>query len=154
MISDGTEAIWKQAREIEHGGKKIDMDKANEIIQNEIEIISAIQTHGRVPKIIDSGYIYDDGKKVNVIVMERIEGPMLKDYLNEKGNLSLQEVMDVSLQICEILEFMADRNPPTFHRDLKDTNVIMRPGFGVVLIDYGTSKEIDTGDSVSIFGRW
>ena len=79
------------------------MDKANEIIQNEIEIISAIQTHGRVPKIIDSGYIYDDGKKVNVIVMERIEGPMLKDYLNEKGNLSLQEVMDVSLQICEIL---------------------------------------------------
>ena len=74
VISDGTEAIWKQAREIEHGGKKIDMDKANEIIQNEIEIISAIQTHGRVPKIIDSGYIYDDGKKVNVIVMERIEG--------------------------------------------------------------------------------
>ena len=47
-------------------------------------------------------------------------------------------------------EFMADGNPPTFHRDLKDTNVIMRPGFGVVLIDYGTSKEIDTGDSVSL----
>ncbi|MDP7649783.1 MAG: protein kinase, partial [Candidatus Thalassarchaeaceae archaeon] len=48
------------------------------------------------------------------------------------------------------LEYMADSDPPLYHRDVKPANIIVHPERGSVLIDFGLSKGVSAGQDVSM----
>ena len=146
----GENVIWKQASP----SRKNTLESVNRSIENEVEMLRLIN-HPRVPRYIDSGFVKnDDDETVQVLIMEYIDGMSLNQemmvFQNSQVLPPLNRVIELLIQCCEVLEDLADFNPPIYHRDIKPHNIITTPEKGLVLIDFGLAKEIDSGDGVSL----
>ena len=71
------------------------------------------------------------------ISMSCYEGETLQDKI-EKGNLNIEQVLDISLQICEGLK-KAHQNNIT-HRDIKPANIYITNDGVVKILDFGLAK--------------
>lgn len=102
--------------------------------------------HIGIVRIID--IFYEDDNLY--IVEDYIEGKTLKEHVNAKGPLFSELVEDISRQLCSILDYLHSFNPPIVYRDLKPSNIMIKPNNKVVLIDFGiarTYKESQEGDT-------
>jgi serine/threonine protein kinase len=63
-----------------------------------------------------------------------------------------KDAKKIILEVCEALEYMADQDPPVYHRDIKPHNIIMHPKRGAVLIDFGLAKGVEAGAGYSHTG--
>ncbi|MDR3586764.1 MAG: protein kinase [Desulfosporosinus sp.] len=103
-------------------------------------------SHIGIVRIVD--IFYEDDNLY--IVEDYIEGKTLKDQVNAIGPLSSELVEDISLQLCSILDYLHSFNPPIVYRDLKPSNIMIKPNNKVVLIDFGIAriyKESQVGDT-------
>lgn len=84
--------------------------------------------------------IYDVGteENINYIVMELVEGKTLKVIVKEKGRLSNEEVVNISMQIANALECAHSRN--IIHRDIKPHNILVTNDGVVKVADFGIAK--------------
>jgi len=71
------------------------------------------------------------------IVMEYCEGKTLKEII-EKETLSIKEVLDIAIQICEGLATAHEKG--IVHRDIKSDNLILSPKGQVKITDFGLAK--------------
>lgn len=71
-------------------------------------------------------------------VMELLDGRTLADKLEIEGPLTLIEALGVLQATCDALH--AAHCAGVVHRDLKPQNVILSPGGGVKLVDFGIAK--------------
>jgi len=93
--------------------------------------------HPHLPSIID----VIDGDGSFLIVMDFIEGKTLKDVLSEYGAQPQESVIDWAKQLCDVLGYLHSRKPPIIYRDMKPSNVMLKPDGNVVLFDFGTARE-------------
>ncbi len=104
----------------------------------------------RHPGIPDLYAYFSEGGH-NYLVMEYIEGQDLRTALSREdadtgqllpGNhLPADQVLRYTTQICEVLEYLANRQPPVVHNDIKPGNIIIDSHSGrAVLVDFGTAK--------------
>lgn len=93
--------------------------------------------HPHLPSIID----VIDGEGSFLIVMDFIEGKTLKDVLNEYGAQPQESVIDWAKQLCDVLGYLHSRKPAIIYRDMKPSNVMLKPDGNVVLFDFGTARE-------------
>ena len=103
--------------------------------------------HIGIVRIIDIFYENDN----LYIVEDYIEGKTLKEYVETNGPLTSELVTDISLQLCSILNYLHSFNPPIIYRDLKPSNIMIRPNNKVVLIDFGIAlayKAEQEGDTM------
>jgi serine/threonine-protein kinase len=86
--------------------------------------------------------IYDVGKDENVyyIVMEYIQGETLKEYIERKNKLSLDEAVSIALQICEALDHAHQNN--LIHCDIKPHNILLGKGGRVKVTDFGIARAV------------
>ena len=79
------------------------------------------------------------------LVMERLEGRTLTDYLKERRTTSYTDARAILAQVLDALEAAHQRN--IVHRDLKPDNIFLcdQPGGGwlVKLMDFGIAKFAD-----------
>ncbi|NOT53746.1 MAG: protein kinase, partial [Deltaproteobacteria bacterium] len=102
--------------------------------------------HRNIARVLGTGR--DDALNLTYFVMEYIEGRTLKQYLYEKGPLSLSEVLEIARQVASALEYAHTQTPPVIHRDIKPTNIMIEDHTGrVVVLDFGIAKELDDGES-------
>ena len=92
-----------------------------------------------VPRFVANG----DFSALPYIVMERIEGASLYPWLDALPR-SDAEVATLGARIADALDSLHRQN--VVHLDLKPSNVILRPGGEVVLIDYGLACHIQMPD--------
>lgn len=102
--------------------------------------------HPGIPDII--AYFSDGGR--NYIVMEYVEGPNLLEgltHVDAQGNLvrgrpySIGDVLRWGIQLCDVLIYLAEQNPPVVHHDIKPANIIIDRATGDArLVDFGTAK--------------
>ena len=92
--------------------------------------------HIGIIRIIDIFYENDN----LYIVEDYIEGKTLKEHVEANGPLTSELVTDISLQLCGILNYLHSFNPPIIYRDLKPSNIMIRPNNKVVLIDFGIAR--------------
>jgi serine/threonine protein kinase len=96
-------------------------------------------------------YAYFSAGGHNYLVMEYIEGPDLRHGLTREdgdtgqlltgGPFPADAVLRYTIQICEVLEYLASRTPPVVHNDIKPGNIIIDQNSGrAVLVDFGTAK--------------
>ena len=45
-------------------------------------------------------------------------------------------------QLCDVLGYLHSQNPPIIYRDMKPANIMLKPDGNVVLIDFGTARNI------------
>jgi class 3 adenylate cyclase/predicted Ser/Thr protein kinase/AAA+ ATPase superfamily predicted ATPase len=72
------------------------------------------------------------------IVMEYVPGKSLRDLLHEKKNLSLNDAVDITIQICEGLN--KAHQAGIVHRDIKPENIVSDSDGMVKILDFGLAK--------------
>lgn len=93
--------------------------------------------------------IYDVGEEAGIyyIVMELIEGITLKEYIKNKGHLSVREATSIALQISAGLE--AAHNNGIIHRDVKPQNIMISTDGKVKVADFGIARAVTTNTANS-----
>ncbi len=101
--------------------------------------------HPGIPRVEADGYFtvlpQKSSKQLHCLVMEKIEGENLEEWLVNHGKIYQDEALDWLQQITEILDMLHSQN--LLHRDLKPSNLILRPNGQLTVIDFGT---IGVGD--------
>src|ERR1019366_2355953 len=119
-----------------------ELTNANEAFRHEAMLLAGL-THPNLPRIYeqftDTGRLY--------LVMDFIEGETLEEYLDKQGNkrLPFEKVFDVALQLCSVLDYLHNRQPPIIFRDLKPANVMMTASGHLYLIDFGIARHFKPG---------
>ena len=105
-------------------------------LEREANILKNVD-HPVLPRIVDiidqNGVIY--------VVMDFIEGVTISDRLKEEGAQPQELVIEWGLQLASALDYLHNMKPPVIYRDMKPSNVMIKPEGGVKLIDFGTAKE-------------
>ncbi len=128
--------------------------KAVELFQKEAFVLSQLR-HPGIPRVEEDGYftfLPRDGAQVShCLVMERIEGLNLEEWMNERRNqpITQEQALDWLTQITQILDQVHQQD--YFHRDIKPPNIMWQPNGQLVLIDFGTAREV-TGTYLAKIG--
>lgn len=94
-------------------------------------------SHPNLPSIID---VIEDNDTF-LIVMDYIEGNPLSKSLEEFGAQPQELVVEWAKQLCDVLGYLHTRNPAIIYRDMKPSNVMLKPDGNLTLIDFGTARE-------------
>jgi serine/threonine protein kinase len=80
--------------------------------------------------------VYHDDDRARVyMVMEWVEGQLLRRILSDEGKLSPERATRITLGICDALEYIHSEG--VVHRDLKPENVMVDSEDRIKLIDFG-----------------
>ena len=73
------------------------------------------------------------------MVIEWVEGRLLRAILNEEGTLPIDRAVKITLGICDALDYMHKHG--VVHRDLKPENIMVDEQDQVKLIDFGIAMK-------------
>ena len=73
--------------------------------------------------------------------MDYIQGNSLNKALKEYGAQPQEYVIEWAKQLCDVLGYLHSRKPPIIYRDMKPSNIMLKPDGNVTLIDFGTARE-------------
>lgn len=124
--------------------------KKNSLIA-ETEMLKKL-SHPNLPTIVD--VIETDD--TYLVVMDYIEGNDLNEILKEFGAQPQEKVIEWGMQLCDVLGYLHTREKPIIYRDLKPANIMLKPDGNIMLIDFGTAREIkiaDANDTISLGTR-
>lgn len=121
-----------------------ELQEATSAFKNEALLLAGL-LHPNLPRI------YEQFAEVGrwYLVMDFIEGETLEEYLFKVpgGKLSVDKVLSVGLQLCTVLEYLHNRQPPVIFRDLKPANIMLTPLGHIYLIDFGIARHFKPGQS-------
>ena len=83
--------------------------------------------------------IADDHHSQNYMVMEWVEGKLLRQILSEEKKLSPERAVKIALGICQALGYI--HNHGIVHRDLKPEHVMVDSQDHVKLVDFGLAGQ-------------
>lgn len=122
-------------KEIKNDGSKT-IETLLKGLEREANILKNVD-HPVLPRIVDiineNGTIY--------VVMDYVEGRPLNEVLKKEGAQSQSKVIEWGRALASALDYLHSMNPPIIYRDMKPSNVMLKPDGSVKLIDFGTAKE-------------
>ncbi|HET8911438.1 MAG TPA: serine/threonine-protein kinase, partial [Ktedonobacteraceae bacterium] len=96
-------------------------------------------------------HIYDNFEELGrwYLVMDYIDGQTLAKHLEEApaGKLPLPEVLQIGLQLCTVLDYLHNHQPPIIFRALKPDNVMLTKSGQLYLIDFGIARFFKPGQA-------
>ncbi|MFN6305885.1 MAG: protein kinase domain-containing protein [Microcystis sp.] len=116
--------------------------KAVELFKREYDVLLELsrQNVTGVPRA-DTYFQYStrEGKILHCLVMEKVEGINLEQWLKQYDKLSQKRALKWLREITLILDKIHQQN--WLHRDIKPPNIMLRNSGELVLIDFGTARE-------------
>jgi len=79
-----------------------------------------------------------DGRGLDYLVMEFIDGTSLSRRIEAAGRLSVAETLTMVAQVADALQVAHEAG--IVHRDVKPSNLLVRPGGALVLVDFGVAR--------------
>ena len=122
-------------KEVRKDGVK-DFEVVKQGLIVEIDMLKRL-SHPNLPSIID----VIDQKDNFLIVMDYIQGNSLKDRLDEFGAQPQELVIEWAKQLSDVLGYLHTRKPAIIYRDMKPSNIMLKPDGKLTLIDFGTARE-------------
>ena len=118
-------------------------NKFAELFEKEAQVLiwlsSSWQEHPGIPKVKPDGYftfgLGHGFRKVQCLVMEKIEGQNLEEWIEENQPISQEKSLNWLQQLVEILDKVHRQG--LWHRDIKPSNIMLKPDGQLVLIDFG-----------------
>ena len=119
-------------------------------LMSDSEFITRFRTEARMmaalrhPGIVQ---VYDygedavvGGSRMDYLVMEFVEGTPLSKRIKAAGKLGVAETMGIMAQAADALQVAHEAG--IVHRDVKPSNLLVRPGGAVVLVDFGVARSV------------
>ena len=114
--------------------------KARELFEREARVLKSLD-HPGIPKYYDF-FVLNDRK---YLVMELIHGHNLEQFIYQRGPLDQERAIKWMIQVCQIITYLHNLDPPLVHRDIKPANLILRNiDSCLMLLDFGAVKELGT----------
>ena len=133
------------ARDIKHDRKvavkvlhpDLSASIGGERFEREIRVAGRLQ-HPHILGMYDSGV--SDG--LLYYVMPFVEGESLRDRLDREGQLSVEDALQITLEVADALEYAHKQQ--VIHRDIKPENVLLSGGHALVA-DFGIARAVEDG---------
>jgi eukaryotic-like serine/threonine-protein kinase len=106
----------------------------------------AQMSHPNIVTVIDRG----EERGRQFIVFEYVDGDNLKQVLEERGPLPIDEVVDLGLAVARGLAFAHERG--IVHRDVKPQNVLLNGDGRAKVTDFGIARSLDVERGVTQTG--
>jgi serine/threonine protein kinase len=118
--------------------------EATDAFNREINLLSTLNQRN-LPRIYD----HFTDPECWYLVMDFIDGISLEHYLDNQGGnrLPLNEILDLCLLLCDVLEYLHSRQPPIIFRDLKPANIMLTRDGHIFLIDFGIARRFKPGQA-------
>ena len=115
-----------------------------ELFQREAQVLYRLNHHG-IPRVEANAYFLffsrNREEPLHCLVMEKIEGLNLEQYLQQRSKpIEHKLACQWLIQLTNILQEVHNQN--FFHRDIKPSNIMLRVDGQLVLIDFGTAREV------------
>ncbi|SDC66978.1 serine/threonine protein kinase [Melghirimyces thermohalophilus] len=115
----------------------------NESLSNDSEFVRRFSREAQAaaslshPNVVS---VYDVGQEghTHYIVMEYIEGPTLKEYIQQYGPLTSEEIVSIASQICDALAHAHENQ--IVHRDVKPHNILLGYNGRAKVTDFGIAR--------------
>src|SRR5262249_39077077 len=109
--------------------------------RREAEILRSLESIPIVPRVHD---LIEQGQSAH-LVLEFIRGQDLLKLMEGNSNKpsGIDQVMEGSKAICDVLQHMHTQPPPLVHRDLKPDNImLLEDQRSIKMIDFGTARDL------------
>ncbi|WP_083974971.1 protein kinase domain-containing protein [Kitasatospora mediocidica] len=118
-----------------------------ERFRREAQAVARLQ-HTNIVSVFDSGEeVAPDGATTPYIVMEYVEGPSLRDVLNqaiaEHGAMPTEQALKITAAVLAALDTSHDQG--LVHRDIKPGNVMVNTKGIVKVMDFGIARAMQSG---------
>jgi predicted Ser/Thr protein kinase len=106
--------------------------------RSEARMMAALR-HPGIVQVYDYGENAQVGAhRLDYLVMEFIDGTPLSQKIQQAGRLSAADTMAAVAQIADALQAAHDAG--IIHRDVKPSNLLVRPAGAIVLVDFGVAR--------------
>jgi eukaryotic-like serine/threonine-protein kinase len=126
-----TLTMRQEAMKVLAGGRPRAGDEAQRFLR-EIKLQASLN-HPNIAAVHHAFWMNED----LVMVMELVEGETLRSLM-KAGRIPLQSALNFAGQVLDALEYAHQRS--VVHRDVKPANILITPGGGVKLTDFGLAK--------------
>lgn len=115
------------------------------LFQQEARVLSRLR-HPGIPRVYSDGYFtfLPKGRQqpLHCLVMEKIEGVNLKEWQHQQQHqpLSQDQALDWLKQLVQTLHQIHQQL--YFHRDIKPSNIMLTRSGQLVLINFGSAREV------------
>jgi outer membrane protein assembly factor BamB/tRNA A-37 threonylcarbamoyl transferase component Bud32 len=116
--------------------------------QREANILAGL-SHPAIPTIHD----YFSTKERAYLIMEFVNGSDLDSILGRhEGFLPVGQVIEWTITLCDVLEYLHTSEPPIVFRDIKPSNIMVDVFGRLRLIDFGIAKNFTPDEKGTMIG--
>jgi len=136
-VGDGTRVALKVLR------PELTVSLTAQRFLREIEVLRQLD-HPHIARLLDAG----ESDWLVWYVMEFLDGPSLRAWLDEHKRVPVETALRRS---CEILDAVAHAHERGIvHRDVKPENIVLHPERGAVLLDFGIARAIAVSEAEKV----
>ncbi|WP_455716488.1 serine/threonine protein kinase [Anaerosporobacter sp.] len=136
--SGGTSTVFLAKHRLLHSLRVIKCRSKSKIVNQyslEESIILSQLHHSRIPVMYD----WEEDDQNTYLIMEYCDGQSLKSLIRAQESISEERILQFSLQICEVIQYLHNQEKPILYLDLKPDNLLVSE-HGITLIDYGSAR--------------
>lgn len=118
-------------------------------IRVEVDILKGLH-HPYLPQVYDflelEGQVYT--------IMDYVEGKDLQCFLDEGVVFQEKELVRWMKQLCQVLDYLHNQQPPIYHSDIKPGNIMVTTNGNICLIDFNISLGGEPGADILGLSPW
>ncbi len=108
---------------------------------------TATLSHPNIVSIQDQGW-NEGGPPAVFLVMELVEGSTLRDFLNQQGSVSIEQMFQLMGPVLSALA--AAHKIGIIHRDIKPENILISKDGRVKVADFGLARNMAIGQTMTV----
>lgn len=118
-------------------------------IRVEVDILKGLH-HPYLPQVYD--FLELEGEVYTI--MDYVEGKDLQRFLDEGFVFQEKELVRWMKQLCQVLDYLHNQQPPIYHSDIKPGNIMITPNGDICLIDFNISLGGEPGADILGLSPW
>mgnify|MGYP000612939449 CR=1 FL=1 len=108
---------------------------------------TAALSHPNIVSIQDQGW-NEGGPPAVFLVMELVEGSTLRDFLNQQGSVSIEQMFQLMSPVLSALAVA--HKIGIIHRDIKPENILISKDGRVKVADFGLARNMAIGQTMTV----